>query len=36
MMNPEEYAAMFLLVDKIKEKYSEQFILAKYLFLAGY
>ena len=33
---PDEYAAMFLLVDKIKEKYSEQFILAKYLFLAGY
>jgi hypothetical protein len=27
---------MFLLVDHIKEKYSTQFVLAKYLFLAGY
>lgn len=33
---PEEYAAMFMLLDKIKEKYSNQFIIAKYLFLSGY
>lgn len=33
---PDEYAAMFLLVDRIQEKYSAQFVLAKYLFLAGY
>ncbi len=33
---PDEYAAMFLLVDRIKEKYSKQFVLAKHLFLAGY
>ncbi|MFM9950461.1 MAG: hypothetical protein ACKV1O_21170 [Saprospiraceae bacterium] len=33
---PDEYAAMFLLTDRIKEKYSHQFTLAKYLFLAGY
>ncbi len=33
---PEEHAAMFMLLDKIKEKYSNQFIIAKYLFLAGY
>ena len=33
---PDEYAAMFLLIDRMKEKYSHQFILAKYLFLAGY
>ena len=33
---PDEYAAMFLLLDKIKEKYSEQFVIAKYLFLTGY
>ena len=33
---PEEYVALYLLVDKMKEKYSEQFVLAKYLFIAGY
>ena len=33
---PDEYAAMFLLVDSIKEKYSKQFVMAKYLFIAGY
>jgi hypothetical protein len=33
---PEEYAAMFMLLDSIKEKYGHQFIIAKYLFLAGY
>lgn len=33
---PEEHAAMFMLLDKIKEKYSNQFTIAKYLFLAGY
>ena len=33
---PDEYVAMFLLVDKIKEKYSHQFVIAKHLFLAGY
>jgi hypothetical protein len=33
---PEEHAAMFMLLDKIKEKYSHQFTIAKYLFLAGY
>jgi hypothetical protein len=32
---PDEYVAMYLL-DKMKEKYGEQFILAKYLFIAGY
>ncbi|HMQ49443.1 MAG TPA: hypothetical protein PKA00_18255 [Saprospiraceae bacterium] len=35
-VHPEEHTAMFMLVDKIKEKYSNQFIIAKYLFLAGY
>lgn len=35
-VHPDEYTAMFLLVDHIKEKYSTQFVLAKYLFLAGY
>jgi hypothetical protein len=33
---PDEYAAMFMLVDRIKEKYDQQFVLAKYLFIAGY
>ncbi len=33
---PDEYAAMYMLVDNIKEKYSTQFVLAKYLFIAGY
>ena len=33
---PDEYVALYLLVDKIKEKYSQQFVLAKYLFIAGY
>jgi hypothetical protein len=33
---PDEYAAMFMLVDRIKEKYGQQFVLAKYLLIAGY
>jgi hypothetical protein len=33
---PEEHAAMFMLLDKMKEKYSDRFVIAKYLFLAGY
>jgi hypothetical protein len=33
---PDEYAAMYMLVDNIKEKHSTQFVLAKYLFIAGY
>jgi hypothetical protein len=33
---PDEYAAMFLLVDSMKEKYGKEFILAKNLFIAGY
>ncbi|MFM7152768.1 MAG: hypothetical protein ACKOZV_01435 [Bacteroidota bacterium] len=33
---PEEHAAMFMLLDTVKEKYSNQFTIAKYLFLAGY
>lgn len=33
---PEEYAAMFMLVDQVKERYGDQFVLARYLFLAGY
>ncbi|MFM8486271.1 MAG: hypothetical protein ACKOCH_08035, partial [Bacteroidota bacterium] len=33
---PEEHAAMFMLLDKMKEKYSNQFTIAKNLFLAGY
>lgn len=33
---PDEYAAMFLLVDRMKEKYSKQFVMAKYVFVAGY
>lgn len=33
---PDEYVAMFQLVDNIKEKCSEQFVIAKYLFIAGY
>lgn len=33
---PDEYVAMFLLVDRMKEKYSKQFVMAKYLFIAGY
>ena len=33
---PDEYAAMFLLVDSVKEKYSQQFVMAKHLFIAGY
>jgi hypothetical protein len=35
-VNPDEYAAMFMLVDILKEKYAHQFVLARYLFIAGY
>ena len=35
-VDPDEYAAMFMLVDKLKEKYAQQFVLVKYLFIAGY
>jgi hypothetical protein len=35
-INPDEYVAMFMLVDKLKEKYADQFVLAKHLFVAGY
>jgi hypothetical protein len=35
-VNPDEYVAMFMLVDKLKEKYADKFVLAKYLFVAGY
>jgi hypothetical protein len=35
-VNPDEYVAMFMLVDKLKEKYADKFVLAKYLFIAGY
>jgi hypothetical protein len=34
--NPDEYAAFVLLLDKIQEKYADQFPFAKYLFIAGY
>jgi hypothetical protein len=33
---PDEYAAMFMLLDKVKEKYGNQFTIARNLFLAGY
>jgi hypothetical protein len=35
-VNPDEYVAMCMLVDKLKEKYADKFVLAKYLFVAGY
>ena len=34
--NPDEYVAFVLLLDKIQEKYADQFVFAKYLFIAGY
>lgn len=35
-IHPEEHTAMFTHLDRINEKYSNQFFIAKYLFLAGY
>ena len=35
-VQPEEYAAMFMLVEQVRKKYGDQFALARHLFIAGF